>query len=269
MSYHFISGLPRSGSTLLAALFCQNPAFHAGIISPMGPMTSALRSAMSPKQETHVFVDVKRGRVLEALFDAFYEDNLQKVVFDTNRRWCADIAMLGRLFPKSRVIACVRQPAHVVDSFERLFQKHPYAVSTITKCKTEGTVYDRAATLLAIDGVVGYAYNALREAFYGANSHRLIILEYVNLAKAPKETMAWLHECLGEAPFDYDFDHIKQIPEVELFDRTIGTPGLHAVKEKVVYTVENIVLPPDIVARMPPVFWRPPPSVKKDETNSG
>ncbi|MBU0835751.1 MAG: sulfotransferase, partial [Gammaproteobacteria bacterium] len=29
-AYHFISGLPRSGSTLLAALLRQNPRFHAG-----------------------------------------------------------------------------------------------------------------------------------------------------------------------------------------------------------------------------------------------
>ncbi|MGI4764644.1 MAG: sulfotransferase, partial [Janthinobacterium lividum] len=32
---HFISGLPRSGSTLLAALLRQNPTVHAHISSPV------------------------------------------------------------------------------------------------------------------------------------------------------------------------------------------------------------------------------------------
>jgi sulfotransferase len=35
---HFISGLPRSGSTLLAALLRQNPRFTAGMSSPVYPL---------------------------------------------------------------------------------------------------------------------------------------------------------------------------------------------------------------------------------------
>ncbi|MFB8797203.1 MAG: sulfotransferase [Microcoleus sp.] len=35
MKAHFISGLPRSGSTLLAALLRQNPRFHAAMTSPV------------------------------------------------------------------------------------------------------------------------------------------------------------------------------------------------------------------------------------------
>ena len=34
LQYHFISGLPRSGSTLLSAILLQNPRFHAGMSSP-------------------------------------------------------------------------------------------------------------------------------------------------------------------------------------------------------------------------------------------
>lgn len=34
-NYHFISGLPRSGSTLLSALLRQNPAVHAGMSGPV------------------------------------------------------------------------------------------------------------------------------------------------------------------------------------------------------------------------------------------
>ncbi len=40
---HFISGLPRSGSTLLAALLRQNPRFSAGMSSPVyAPFRSML-----------------------------------------------------------------------------------------------------------------------------------------------------------------------------------------------------------------------------------
>ena len=33
--FHFISGMPRSGSTLLAAILNQNPRFRAGMTSPL------------------------------------------------------------------------------------------------------------------------------------------------------------------------------------------------------------------------------------------
>ena len=37
--YYFISGLPRSGSTLLSAILKQNPKFHADISSPLESIT--------------------------------------------------------------------------------------------------------------------------------------------------------------------------------------------------------------------------------------
>ena len=40
---HFISGLPRSGSTLLAAILRQNPRFHAGMSSPVASLFMALQ----------------------------------------------------------------------------------------------------------------------------------------------------------------------------------------------------------------------------------
>jgi len=48
---HFISGLPRSGSTLLAGILWQNPRFHAGMTGPAGSMYMAPEAAMSRRNE--------------------------------------------------------------------------------------------------------------------------------------------------------------------------------------------------------------------------
>jgi len=37
-TFHFISGLPRAGSTLTAAILRQNPRFHAGMSSPVASL---------------------------------------------------------------------------------------------------------------------------------------------------------------------------------------------------------------------------------------
>ena len=44
---HFISGLPRSGSTLLAALLRQNPRFQVGMSGPLAGLFGALLGQMS------------------------------------------------------------------------------------------------------------------------------------------------------------------------------------------------------------------------------
>ncbi len=48
---HFISGLPRSGSTLLSAILRQNPRFHAMMTSPVGAIYLAMLGAVSRKNE--------------------------------------------------------------------------------------------------------------------------------------------------------------------------------------------------------------------------
>ncbi|WP_373533726.1 sulfotransferase [Microcoleus sp.] len=51
---HFISGLPRSGSTLLAALLRQNPRFHSAMTSPIGGQVDRMLSAMSEDNQFFV-----------------------------------------------------------------------------------------------------------------------------------------------------------------------------------------------------------------------
>ncbi len=72
---HFISGLPRSGSTLLAGILRQNPRFHAGMTSPVGSMYLALEKSMSRRNETAVFIDTKqRQDILAGLFTNYYDE---------------------------------------------------------------------------------------------------------------------------------------------------------------------------------------------------
>ena len=70
---HFISGLPRSGSTLLAAILRQNPAFHAAMSSPLYQIVMAALGAMGPKNDYHSFIeDHQRNDIATAVVEAFY-----------------------------------------------------------------------------------------------------------------------------------------------------------------------------------------------------
>jgi len=258
---HFISGLPRSGSTLLAALLRQNPRFEAGMSGPLAGLFGALLGEMSARNEFSVFIDdAKRERILRGLFDNFYADCSADVIFDTSRAWCAKMAAIARLFPDAKVIACVRELPWVVDSIERLVQRNVFSPSSIFNYNVGGTVYTRANALVGADGMVGAPYDSLKQACYGAQKDRLLLVQYETLTTDPAKTMHAIYTFLGETVFDHDFDHVDY--DVTEFDERAGTPGLHTVRSTVKADSRESLLPPDLFRRfVNDAFWRNPERV--------
>ena len=256
---HFISGLPRAGSTLLSAILRQNPAFSAAMTSPVGALYMALESAMSRRHEASVFLDAgQRRALLRGVFAGYYhEADPATVVFDTNRLWCARMAALAELFPTARVICCVRDVPWIVDSLERQAQRNPFELSGLFGYEAGGTVYTRVARVAGSDGMVGYALDALREACFGAHAERLILLDYEALTRAPGATMRELYRLLGEPLYTHDFEDVEY--EADAFDAALGSPGLHAVRGRVEWRPRPSVLPPDLFERFSgDSFWRKP-----------
>jgi sulfotransferase len=258
VAIHFISGLPRSGSTLLAALLRQNPRFEAGMSGPLAGLFGALLGEMSARNEFSVFIDdAKRERILHGLFDNFYADRTVEVIFDTSRGWCAWMPAIARLFPDAKVIACVRDLGWVVDSLERLIQRNVFSPSSIFNYSAGGTVYTRAKQVVAPDGMVGAPYDALKQACYGAQRDRLLLVQYETLTSDPAKTMHAIYSFLGEPVFDHDFSHVDY--DVTEFDERAGTPGLHTVRGTVKAEPRETLLPPDLFNRFAnDAFWRDP-----------
>ena len=255
---HFISGLPRSGSTLLSALLRQNPRFHAGMTSAVGSLFNAMLSATSQRNESAVFIDDdQRARLLRGVFDAYYADiAADKLVFDTNRQWTTKLPALTQLFPNATVICCVRNPAWVVDSIERLIRRNAFQLSGIFNFDTGGTVYSRAEGLTKGEGMVGYALNALREAVFGEHADRLLLVRYESLTANPAGTMNAVYNAINEPVFAHNFQKIEPTYEAIEFDLRLGTPGLHDVGASVRATPRHTVLPPDLFARYAQdAFW--------------
>src|ERR1700749_2113010 len=166
---HFISGLPRSGSTLLAALLRQNPRFEAGMSGPLAGLFGALLGQMSARNEYSVFLDdAKRQRILRGLFDNYYAKCPAEVIFDTNRAWCGWMPAIARLFPDAKVIACVRKLPWVIDSIERLIQRNVFSPSSIFNYSAGGTVYTRANGVAGVARMVGAPYRSLKQTRYRA-----------------------------------------------------------------------------------------------------
>jgi sulfotransferase len=257
-SVHFISGLPRSGSTLLSAILRQNPQFCARMSSPVASLLGSVLPKMSGKSEyASFFTDERRRRVLESLFNAYHYDDIKekKLIFDTNRTWTAKLSLLSSMFPNSKVICCVREVPWVIDSVEKMVRRNPTHVSGIFQSKGSRNVYGRVKDLMdSEEGLVGLAWGSLREAWFGEHAGKLIVVRYESLVSDPGAVMSGLYERLGEKLLKHDFENVEY--QEEEFDRQLGMPDLHTVKRKVALEKRATILPPDLFMKYADMnFW--------------
>lgn len=254
--YHFISGLPRSGSTLLAAILRQNPRFHASVTSPVSTLFSGVLEQVSAGSEWGPQVPTERRRaLLKGLFDSYYGAEPAPVVFDTSRAWTAKLPALLDLFPSAKVVACVRNVGWVMDSIERIYRRNPFENSRLFGNEAErGTVFARVETLAQRNRLVGLAWSGLKEAFYSAEGHAMLVIDYELLVRRPGEVLPLIYRFIGEEPFAHDFERLEfDTPE---YDEGLGLAGLHKVRAKVAFEARQTILPPDLFEQYSRLsFW--------------
>jgi len=259
--FNFISGLPRSGSTLLAGILRQNPLFHAAMSSPIAPMMNGALEQMGAGGEFSSFFDQeKRKRICRSLFEAYYAEESNNslapsVIFDTNRIWTARLHQLVELYDDFKMICCVRNPAWIMDSFEVIYRKNPFDYSRMYSPQSRQTVYSRCEAQINAVGTVGSAWTALKEAYYGEYSDRLLLIDYDLLTQHPQRAIQLVYQFLGETEYQHDFDNIAY--DENEFDQNIGVKGLHTVKKKVEFKPRRSILPPDLFQKYSEMaFWQ-------------
>ena len=145
----------------------------------------------------------------------------------------------------------------VLDSIERLIRQNRWELSKIFDFDPGGTVYSRAEGLTSRGGMVGFAYNALKQAMHSAESDRMLLLTYETLTRAPAQALQAVYEFTGLPPFEHDFENISF--DAADFDARLGTPGLHTVRPVAQLVERETILPPDLWRRYEgDSFWRDP-----------
>ena len=235
----FVSGLPRSGSTLLMNLLGQNPKHHvtptSGLIELVLGVKKGWRNYIEFKAEG---LDVVKPRVIKSmkgLMYGYFENELNggKIVFDKSRGWLQYIEMLEEILERPiKIVVTVRDIRAIVASFEKIYRKR-----SIDYIEGEGpayfniqTVYGRANEILAPGSVVGLTVARLRDALQRGVGNRLIIVPFGQLTNDPKGVMNSLHHQLGLENFDYDPRNIRQVT----FENDVWHGmDLHTIRSKI------------------------------------
>jgi sulfotransferase len=253
--FHFISGLPRSGSTLLAGILRQNPDFSAGMSSPVYRAFSNLQKDFSADNEfSFETSDTQRINILRGLFASYYSTHPQKIIFDTNRGWTSKLPSIAQIFPSAKLICLVRPIVEIIESVERIVRSNNLSPSRIFNFEPNTNVYSRVDSMLLPSGLIGSALNNLKDGFYGPEGGRILLLSYHRLISEPSLVLENIYDFLSVPKFIHDFNSIEY--SSVRYDEHVGLPGLHTVKNKITHSEHESVLPTDIAARFRgTAFW--------------
>jgi len=238
-SLQFVSGLPRSGSTLLLNLLGQNPNHYvtatSDVIEIYGLIQAAWPNQQSFKSWGLEFVKPFARNGMRGWLEGFYSQQFDHgmVVFDKSRAWIQRVEELEKVLDrKIKVIVTIRDIRSILASFEKLYRKrdidYRYNLGELL-AKTQ-TVKDRCEVLLQDDQVIGLAINRVRDALKRCKE-KLHVVPYGALCDDPLGELRKIHKALGLKPFKlYKPNKVKQITKE---DDTFHGLDLHRVRPKV------------------------------------
>lgn len=226
-SFHFISGLPRSGATLLSNVLAQNPAFHVPASTGILDIMFLIRNNWDKIPEFHQNPNpAAKLRVLQGALDAYYADKEAEIIFDRSRSWLAHIEMAEAVLgQKVKILVPVRDLRDVLASFEKLHRK----ASATMQDQYEEPQYlefqslaNRTAFWSRNDQIVGLAYTRVKDAMARGFDDRMLFVPYEKFTSKPRAMMEQIYDFLDVEYFKHDFSNVEQkIPGDDKVDSPI------------------------------------------------
>lgn len=264
-TYYFLSGLPRSGSSLLSAILNQNPDFYCGPSSPVVGSMISIEQSLESSDLYRAYPKPKfiKGMMKHAL-EEYYADVDKPVIFDKNRSWTHRVEYIEKYFgiKDAKIICTVRNLEEILASFISLIHKSDskkfnFIDNNLSNMGAPINDFTRCQHI-ASDGPMGRAYTGLKTAFENGFAKNLLIVEYNDIVSNPKDTMQKIYEFIGQKQFIHDFNNIYN-KQREDDGKVYGLPEMHKVRAKLQKTAKKPsgILPEQVIKDVSGLeFWR-------------
>ena len=253
---HFLSGIPRSGSTVLAAILNQNPEIH---VSTTSGLVHALDGVANTWASTGLLDKTDKDRkklsaTMSGIVNSFYSNTDKPIIIDKSRGW-----------PIAQIIQAMRQ----------VLGRTPKIVATVRSVPDCAASFVRVANPDNLDDFIysGQLMDHLKAAYislqngYEYAPECFLFVEYEDLIANPKEQLARVHAFLELPDFGYDFDNIDGTSVKEDDEEMHGYAGMHNVKPKL--ERQHKQHPKDVLQHhyssfCQPEFWLDTPRTKPE-----
>jgi len=237
-TYHFLAGLPRSGNTLLSAIFNQNPEIYSTPLSPVPTyMFDFARAYTTTEQVLRNDENRLKSEIFLASFlDVYYKNVSKPVIIDREKAWGtpANLEIIKHFVnPKPKIIFTVRDILEIIASFIKMdadylkreaVEKNNY----INHYRSQKDIV--CELLMSPNGDIDKSLLSLASAFYPENKGMFHIVEYRDLVSNPEETMNKIYDFLEMPHYSHNFNKIEKLEKDD--DEVLGLPkNLHDIKK--------------------------------------
>jgi sulfotransferase len=236
-----LSGLPRSGSTLLSAILCQNPEIHSEGLSAVCQLMWDMQNSfeLASVKESIVAANKLHAKtdLISAIPFIYYNDIKESIVFDKSRSWTlqANVEMFKRYIDSDAKIVVLERPViDIVKSFVNLRLKNNYQGDAEAGLIEEDNEYIRRP----LSGIKWAKQN---------NNGEFLFINYDDLVNNPKEKLKEIYKFCDIELFEHSFDNIvRKYPENDEF---YDLKNLHDIRPTISKQIIDVKLSENIIKK--------------------
>lgn len=238
-TFYFLSGLPRSGSTVLASILNQNPDVYVTPTSPMLDLLIENQDAFwkLPSVKANPNPD-QLTNVTRAMINSMWEHRTESIIIDKNRGWGKNMPASSILFEKDiKVVATVRDLPSIMASWLTLLHNNPnsHMDKTLINKGYKPTDENRMGEMW---------FNMVKDCMEGLVQlkkdapDRLLLVDYDELIKNPAKILNDVVTFLNLPVYTYNILDIQNDTEDD--DMVAwGLNGMHKIRPKLEKTAKN------------------------------
>jgi len=221
---YFISGLPRTGSTLLSSILDQNPEIHAGGNSPVCQIMWDMQVSCQINAREQLLANNKisfQDDFIRQIPHFYYKNVLEKNIVDKCRSWTLpdNVAMIKRYIKKDpKIIVLTRPIEEIVRSFVKLRKDNGWSGDLESDLLVEGT----EPIMRSLNGVNWAKQN---------NNGEFLFIEYEEIVDYTQDVINKIYDFYEIKKFNHNFNYIEnKNPENDLI---YGMIGMHDVRSTI------------------------------------
>ena len=232
--FAFLSGLPRSGSTLLGTLLSQHPSLY---VSPTSSIREMVDYVLKFKLAGYPYFDLNDPlspgwAAARGLLYGAYEHIEKEVVIEKERGWPASTDLIERLtHSPPKILATVRPLPEIIASFIQVSKRN----GSNSQIEKELSYVNRESNPWTLSRMIWERYVSLAwsrfKAGYENHPEAFHLVEYGDLVADPVKVINGVHEYLGVETLPVETLGISNpVPED---DSMYGLKGLHDIRGEV------------------------------------
>ena len=259
-TYFFLSGLPRSGITLLGAILEQNPNIYVGATSPVLEFLVNFDNTFKFNKTYHAFPkDDFRVRTISRIPDDWYSDVDKPIIIDKNHGWAGAIPYAELFSGNIKIICTVRSILEILSSWILLNRKSPNSFIDKDLKRLNFALTDDYRCDLLMRENYGNVEQALYALKKGLTEHPncLHLIEYDDLINNTENIINGIYSLLELPTYKHRYDNIEHINLEN--DLSHGMPEMHKVKPTISRSENNPldILSERIIKKYSDLeFWR-------------